>query len=308
MLRVADCSAAIAALTARVSACSARSVSATFWNATSTVLRYCAVACAKVSSAACCLFASVPASNTVCATLPAIVQNAVPGENSCDSAVAVLPALPVSVICGRRLAIATPICALVACRLASAARMSGRWRTRSAGTLKRQFARQPERRELKCRRRLLARKPPGQERQQVALLGELPLQRRQQQPRLRDRRLLRHHVRQRDLPGLVLLLQHAEQLRLDADQPARRRDLAAQRRFLDRRERDVGGEREIDALALERLRPRPARRRPRSPPRAAEHVGHEGDGDLRGVQAVRCWRRTRRWSSAPGSGLSAGSH
>ena len=39
---------------------------------------------------------------------------------------AVLPAFPVKVICGRRFAIATPICALAACRLASATRISGR--------------------------------------------------------------------------------------------------------------------------------------------------------------------------------------
>jgi hypothetical protein len=55
-----------------------------------------------------------------------MVQNSVPGENSRAIESAVLPAFPVSVICGRRLAIATPICALAACRLASATRMSGR--------------------------------------------------------------------------------------------------------------------------------------------------------------------------------------
>src|SRR5262249_12866175 len=135
MLRDADCSAAAAALTARESACSARSVSATFWNAVRTTLRYCAVAWFKPSSAARCLFASAPASNTTCAASPAIIQKPVPGENSFDIASAVLPALPLSVILGRRLASATPIWALEACRFASAARTSGRWRTMSAGRL-----------------------------------------------------------------------------------------------------------------------------------------------------------------------------
>ena len=97
-------------------------------------------------------------------------------------------------------------------------------------------------------------KAPGQRREQIALLGELFLQRRQQQPRLRHRRLLRHHVGQRDLAAVVLPPQDVEQLRLDIDQPPRRRDLAAQRRLLDRGKRDVGGEREVDGLALERLR------------------------------------------------------
>src|SRR5262245_5775569 len=135
MLRDADCSAAAAALTARESACSARSVSATFWNAVRTTLRYCAVAWLKLSSAARCLFASAPASNTTCAASPAIIQKPVPGENSFDIASAVLPALPLSVILGRRLASATPIWALAVCRFASAARTSGRWRTMSAGRL-----------------------------------------------------------------------------------------------------------------------------------------------------------------------------
>src|SRR5215813_1811447 len=67
--------------------------------------------------------------------LPASVQNPVCGENSLLMSNAVLPALAVSVMFGSRLAIATPTSALAECTLASAARTSGRCRTRADGRL-----------------------------------------------------------------------------------------------------------------------------------------------------------------------------
>src|SRR5437763_15731110 len=102
-------------------------------------------------------------------------------------AVAVLPALAVSVICGRRLAIATPIWALTACRFASATRTSGRCRTRSAGTLNGSrcgnrndcnwkvaatFQLQSFRLQLEGRGDLFAREVPGEKGDEVALLGK----------------------------------------------------------------------------------------------------------------------------------------
>ena len=138
----------------------------------------------------------------------------------------------------------------------------------------------------------------GQIGQQVALLAELLLQRRQQQARLRDGGFLRDDVRQRDLAALVLQLQDVERLRLDIDQPARRRDLSAQRGFLDGGQRDVG---------TTSVRNTPSRWNACASasasggfdraPRAAEHVGGEGDADLRGVKAVDVGAVTRRRSS-----------
>ena len=139
----------------------------------------------------------------------------------------------------------------------------------------RQPSRETEGSQLKSRRQTLAREAPSERRKQIALLREQFFQRRQQQTRLRHRRFLRHHVGQRDLPAFVLPPQDVEQLGLDIDQPPRRGDLAAQRSFLDRGERDVRGERQVDRLALERLRFGLRVRGFDRAPRAAEHVGHE---------------------------------
>ncbi len=91
------------------------------------------------------------------------------------------------------------------------------------------------------------------------------------------------------------------------DQPARRRDLSAQRRLLDGGERDVGRQREIDAFALEGLGLGLRLGDFDLPARPAPHVGHVGDADLRGVQAVDARARWRhRWSSVCGRHLLAG--
>ena len=79
--------------------------------------------------------------------------------------------------------------------------------------------------------------------------------------------------------------QDLEQLGLELDQPAGRRDLSAQRSFLDGGERDVGGEREIDGFALEGLLLGERLQRFDLAPHPAEHIGDVGDGHLRGMQA-----------------------
>ena len=121
---------------------------------------------------------------------------------------------------------------------------------------------------------------------QVALLRELALERRQQQLGLRHRRLLRHHVRLRDLPALVLLVEDVQQPRLQIHDATRRGNLRPQRSLLDCRQRNVGGQRDVDAFALERLQLSLRLRRLHLPAHAAEHVGHVGDGELPRVQAV----------------------
>ena len=62
-------------------------------------------------------------------------QKPVPGPNSWPIARAVLPAFAVRVMLGRRLAVAIPICALAAWRLASAWSTSGRCSTSAEGRL-----------------------------------------------------------------------------------------------------------------------------------------------------------------------------
>ena len=153
------------------------------------------------------------------------------------------------------------------------------------GQAERQLARQAQRGQIEGCRRSLARKAPGKNGQEIALQGELLLQRRQQEPGLRDRRFLGHHIGQGDLPERVLLAQDLQQLRLQGDQPAGRRDLSAQRRFLDGGERDVGRERQVDGLALEGLVLCERLQRLRLPPHPAPNVGDIVDRHLRGMQA-----------------------
>ncbi len=151
----------------------------------------------------------------------------------------------------------------------------------------RQSRSKPERPQLERRRQTLSREPPGERREKVSLLSELLLKRGQQQARLCDSGLLRHHIRKRDLATVVLPPQNIEQLSLDIDQTPRNRDLAAQRGFLNRRQRDVRGERRVDGLALKLSRLGLCLRRLNRTPRSTEHIRHERDRDLRCMQTVK---------------------
>ena len=73
---------------------------------------------------------------------------------------------------------------------------------------------------------------------------------------------------------------------LQRNEPAGGGELAAQRGLLDGGERDVGGQGQIDAFALEGLDFDHRVRRLDQPAGAAEHVGHVVDGHLGGMQAV----------------------
>src|SRR5262249_52030908 len=107
--------------------------------------------------------------------------------------------------------------------------------------------------QFECRGDVLAWKAPGEEGEQIALLAERAFERRQQKLRLSERGLLQDHVRKCDLPGFVLPAQDSKEPHLQIDEPPDRRALPAQRSLLDGRERDVGGEREINAFALKHL-------------------------------------------------------
>ncbi len=190
---------------------------------------------------------------------------------------------------------ATPIWALAACRLASAARTSGRCSHQLRRQADRQVARQPQRRELELLDRLVARKTAAQRRQQVALLRQLLLQRRQGLLDLGQRRLLRHHVGLGDLAELALAPQQPEHVGLDLDDASRRRDLAAQRGLLHGRAGQVGRQGQIGRLELEALGIRLRRQRLDRAPGAAEHVGRIGHVQLPGEEIER--RRVRGTAS-----------
>ena len=112
----------------------------------------------------------------------------------------------------------------------------------------------------------------------MALLRELPQQRRQRLLDLGERRLLRYHVGLRDLAGGELSAQQPQDVGRDLDQLSRRIDLAAQRGLLHRRDHDVRRQGQIRGFELKALivrlgpavtrhcaecpRTRPAHRRP----------------------------------------------
>ena len=137
-----------------------------------------------------------------------------------------LPALAVSVTLGRRFA---------------TRRRCGRWPNAiglgrpHVGALldqcgrqtDRHLARQLERRNGECLDQFLARETADQRDQQVPLLDQLPLQRRQCLLDLGKRRLLRHHVGFSDLPKPLLAAQEVEQVPHNLDDLFGRRDLAA---------------------------------------------------------------------------------
>ena len=216
-LRAAARSDATAAFSASASDCSARSASATFWNAVITVLWYCAAAWSNAACAARCLCSNVPKSKTGAVRPPAIVQKFVPGVNMLAAVLALLPRLAVSVICGSRAATATPICALALCMFASAARTSGRCSTSLPGRLTGRSSGSCNPARSKCSRDLLARETARQCGQQVALLRQLLLQRRQRLLGLRQRRLLRGDVAAGYLAQVELAAQDDQQVGLFPD-------------------------------------------------------------------------------------------
>jgi hypothetical protein len=98
--------------------------------------------------------------------------------------------------------------------------------------------------------RRIPREPAGQDRQQVAGLGEPFLQRRHEHPGLGHLGPLCEHRDVRRPSELELTLDERELLLLRRKDLPRRLQLAAQGCFLDRRGDDIGGEGEVGALEL----------------------------------------------------------
>ena len=153
-----------------------------------------------------------------------------PDENNLSKDSAVLPASAVSVMFGSRFAMAMPIWALAACRFASACSTSGRCATSCDGRLTGNFHRQLQTRQLKFFRRRLVRKPPGQNRQQVAQLGGLLEQRRQRGDDLRELRFLRDHVQPARITFGVLVAQDFHHVGIEVHELAGRVNLRLHRR------------------------------------------------------------------------------
>ena len=99
-------------------------------------------------------------------------------------------------------------------------------------------------REIELLHDLVGRQLPGKRRQEIALLRQLLLERRQQLLGLRECGILRQHVGLRRLTeARTGACRISEKMPLDRDDALGRLDLAAQRGFLDRRGHDVAGQR-----------------------------------------------------------------
>ena len=118
------------------------------------------------------------------------------------------------------------------------------------GQAERQIGRQGQRLEIECLRHLGGRILPGQGGEQIALLRERLLERRQQLHHLRQRRLLHEHIGDRHGAQRILLAQYIQKLLSRLDHFARRGDLAAQGGFLNCGGGDIGRQREIGCLEL----------------------------------------------------------
>ena len=181
---------------------------------------------------------------------------------------------------------ATPICALAACMLASACSTSGRCATSAEGRLSGRSWGRREAREREPLIRQLGREAAGEDGDEMLLLLALLEQRRQRCLELLQLRLLRGHVGACRIALRLLVLEQAQHLAIDADQLVGRIDLVVERGLLDDRVGDIGAERDVDRnhLVAARLFLR-GERLDRSLVQA-EHVGRIGDAELRRDQSV----------------------
>ena len=136
---------------------------------------------------------------------------------------------------------------------------------------------------------VLVRKAAGQRQQQMPLLRQLLLQRRQGGLRLRQLGFLRQHVGLGDAAEVELLLNETELIGFRLDDLLRGLDLAAQRDLLDRGRHHVRGQRQVGGLELEALILGLRGAAFDQPPLAAEHVGRIGDihGRLEEIENAR---------------------
>ncbi len=140
-----------------------------------------------------------------------------PGVSSAAKLDALAPGLPVTVMLGRRAAIATPTWALAECMNASAALSIRTLPHQRAGQAHRQVRRQRETPEIESLQNLVGRELAGQRSQQVALHRELLVQRRQGLLGLSENRFLCQNVDLRRIAIAELGLENIEDIALDLD-------------------------------------------------------------------------------------------
>ncbi len=141
-----------------------------------------------------------------------------------------------------------------------------------------------QRRELKRLLLLVAGEPARQRRQEVACLLQLLLQRGQRLLHLRESGFLRSYVEPGHRPQFELPPKQRERPRADVDDLLGRRDLGAQRRFLDGGRRQARGQRQVRRLELEALALGSGPQRLHLAPDAAEHIERVAQRPLRGVE------------------------
>ena len=183
-------------------------------------------------------------------------------------------------------AIATPTAADAACRFSSAWRTSGRCSISFEGRLTGRSVGKVRSIQAEGFRRFVRRQPTEQCGQGVARLTELLLQRRQRLRGLRLRGLLGENIQIAGGAERALLLHLVGQLMLQLEQPLGRRDLAAQRGLLHRRDHHVAAQGQVGGLELEASALDLRLRHFDRAPRAAEHIGQIAHAELGGVQIV----------------------
>ena len=159
-------------------------------------------------------------------------------------------------------------------------------------TLLNQFRRQAERQiprqvqpgEIEFLGQITIGKAAGESDQQVALLRQLLLQRRQRLLDLRQRGLLRHHVGFGNLAGGELGPEQTKEIGRELDDGFRRVDLAPQRSFLHGGEDEVRRQGQVGRFQREALVVGLGLQRLDVPPRAAEYVRRVGHQHLAGKQ------------------------
>src|SRR5262249_11871502 len=158
-------------------------------------------------------------SKRVWAALPMMDQNRRGDQAPAKLAMAeaLAPALAVRLNWGSRLAIATPISAVAACILASAARTSGRLRTMEAGRL----SGRSDGRRKQANSNFSGMPSPGpparQRGHQIAVGGKPFSQRLERLLELRKRYFLRGHIDTGGLIGIGLLLEKRQHLGGDSN-------------------------------------------------------------------------------------------
>ena len=138
--------------------------------------------------------------------------------------------------------------------------------------------------------RLLAWQTANQGSEQMSLLLQLALQRRERLLDLGERRFLRDDISFRNLAKTALLAQQIEHVAHDFDDALGCRDLAAQRCFLHGRKHDVGRQRDMRRLELVALVLGLRLERFDVAKVGAKHIGRVGHTHLTGKD-IECARR-----------------